>query len=289
MKQISATALSKERGIETSELFRILSNNNWIYKKDDKWNLTNEGRMAGGDIKYNPKFGEYIVWPINIDLNQTTDYSETLNVTKIGDQYNISRQKVNLFLSELGWIEKDKGGWICTEPGLKNGAIQMEAKNGKPYVVWSKELINNKHFIRLINEATGNVDDLVIEEKKLNETDDFRKKFPANYRTPDGHYVRSRAEVIIDDFLYKNGIAHAYERKLNIDEEMYCDFYIPSQKLYIEYWGLEENEKYAERKKVKLDLYSKYKFKLIEINNNDIENLEEKLASKLRKHNIIVD
>ncbi len=101
--------------------------------------------------------------------------------------------------------------------------------------------------------------------------------------------MRSRAEVIIDDFLYKNGIAHAYERKLNIDEELYCDFYIPSQKLYIEFWGLEENERYAERKKIKLGLYAKYKFKLIEINNNDLENLEEKLASKLRKHNIVVD
>lgn len=30
---------------------------------------------------------------------------------------------------------------------------------------------------------------------------------------------------------------------------MYWDFYIPSEKLYIEFWGLEENEKYAERKK----------------------------------------
>jgi very-short-patch-repair endonuclease len=289
MKQISATALSKERNIETKELFKILTDKKWIYKKNNSWHLTKEGRMAGGDVKYNPKFGEYIVWPSNIDLNQTTDYKETLTVTKIGEQFDISRQKVNLFLSELGWIEKGKGGWVTTNAGNKNGAIQMEAKNGKPYVVWNQNLLNNKHFNRLISEATGNIDVAIQEEKQINESDDFRKKFPANYRTPDGHYVRSRAEVMIDDFLYKNGIVHAYERKLNIDEDMYCDFYIPSHKLYIEFWGLEENEQYAERKKIKKELYAKYNFKLIEIDNNDIENLDEKLASKLRSHEIIVD
>ena len=108
-------------------------------------------------------------------------------------------------------------------------------------------------------------------------------------RTPDGHYVRSRAEILIDDFLYKNGIVHAYERRVNIDEEMYCDFYIPSQKLYVEFWGLEENSQYAARKKRKLELYSKYGLKLIEVNNSDLENLDEILASKLRQHNIVVD
>jgi len=289
MKKVSTTALAKERQIGASELFKVLSLKKWIYRKDSTWHLTNEGRMAGGDIKYTPKFGEYIIWPINIDLNQKTDYKETLSVTKIGEQYGIFGQKVNLFLSELGWIEKDKGGWVSTNAGKQNGAIQMVAKNSKPYVVWGKDLLDNKHFKILINEAKGNVEDYLVEEKQLNESDDFRKKYPPTYRTPDGHMVRSRAEVMIDDFLYKNKIVHAYERKLNIDEEMYCDFYIPEKKLYIEFWGLEENEKYLDRKKTKLDLYAKYKFNLIEINNNDMENLDEKLASKLRKHNINVD
>lgn len=288
MKLISTTALAKERGIETKELFGILIKNGWLYKKDDQWILTKEGRMAGGDTQYNPKYGEYIVWPFNLDLNQNLDYKETLNASKIGQHFNISNQKINLYLSELGWIEKGKGGWICTQAGLKNGAIQMEAMNGKPYVVWDKEIINNKHLLREIKGVSGEEETQNFEEKIV-KSDDFRKKFPANLRTPDGHYVRSRAEIMIDDFLYKNGIVHAYERKLNIDEDMYCDFYIPSKKLYIEFWGLEENEKYLERKKKKLELYAKYKFNLIEINNDDLSNLDEILAAKLRKYEIIVD
>jgi phage antirepressor YoqD-like protein len=288
MKQLSTTALAKKRNIESKELFKILSNKKWIYKKDEKWQLTREGRLAGGDTKYNPKFGEYIIWPSNLDYTKTIDSKSKLNASKIGEHFNISSQKINLYLSELGWIEKDKGGWVTTNSGKKNGANQLEAMNGKPYVVWSNEILSNKHLIREIQGATGDEEYQKVTKSESN-SDDFRKKFPANLRTPDGHYVRSRAEILIDDFLYKNGIVHAYERRVNIDEEMYCDFYIPTQKLYIEFWGLEENEQYAERKNKKLELYAKYNLKLIEVNNSDIENLDENLASKLRKHNIIVD
>jgi hypothetical protein len=288
MKKLSTTALAKERNVESKELFKVLSEKKWIYKKDEKWNLTKEGRLAGGDLKYNPKFGEYIVWPSNIDYNKSIDSSSKINASKIGEHFSISSQKVNLFLSELGWIEKDKGGWVVTRSGRKNGGNQLEAMNGKPYVVWNEEVLNNKHLIREVEELSGEMEDPTLTTQDSNH-DDFRKKFPANFRTPDGHYVRSRAEILIDDFLYKNGIVHAYERRVNIDEEMYCDFYIPSQKLYVEFWGLEEDSKYAARKKRKLELYSKYGLKLIEVNNSDLENLDEILASKLRQHNIVVD
>lgn len=239
-------------------------------------------------MTYNPQYGEFIVWPADLDLDQKTDYSATLNATKIAEQFGITSQKLNLYFSEIGWIEKDQGGWIATDLGRKNGAIQMEAQNGKPYVVWDAKITDNKHLVHEIHGATGD-QQYQKEEEQTKDSDDFRKKYPANLRTPDGHYVRSRAEILIDDFLYKNGIVHAYERKLNIDEEMYCDFYIPTQKVYIEYWGLEEDRQYLARKKRKLALYAKYNFRLIELNEADIENLDERLAAKLRKHKIIVD
>lgn len=62
MKLISTTALAQERNIERNELFKILTDNGWLYKKDGKWHLIKEGRMAGGDARYNPKYGEYVVW-----------------------------------------------------------------------------------------------------------------------------------------------------------------------------------------------------------------------------------
>lgn len=288
MKYVSTSALAKEKDIDAKELFKELKNKGWIYKKGDKWQLTKDGRVAGGDVKYNPKFGEYVVWPLNLDINQSVDSKEMLNATKIGERFGISNKKVNLYLSDLGWINKDRGGWILSKSGKKNSGHQLEAKNGTPYCLWGSDLVDNKHFKRTVSIGEG-----TYEEKKaaLNESekfDDFRKKYPAEKRTSDGHYVRSRAELLIDNFFYRNGIVHAYEKKVNIDEPMYCDFYLPGKKIYVEFWGLEENAQYIERKKKKLALYSKYELTLIELADPDLENLDEVLETKLRKLGIVV-
>ncbi|WP_199302787.1 hypothetical protein [Oscillatoria sp. FACHB-1406] len=101
--------------------------------------------------------------------------------------------------------------------------------------------------------------------------------------------MRSRAEVIVDNYLYIAGIAHAYERKLPIDEEVYCDFYIPKEKVYIEYWGYDQNPDYLARKQEKLRIYNQNNFNLIELSDEDIKNLDDCLPQKLRTFGIIVD
>ncbi|MCX6666079.1 MAG: hypothetical protein NT038_08510 [Euryarchaeota archaeon] len=117
-----------------------------------------------------------------------------------------------------------------------------------------------------------------VEEEENN----FRTKFPANFRTEDGHMVRSKAEQIIDNWLYHKGIVHAYERRVPIEDEVYCDFFIPlGQKVWIEYWGLEE-EKYLKRKELKKGFYEKNQKKLIELVDKDIENLDDVMPKKLR-------
>lgn len=110
----------------------------------------------------------------------------------------------------------------------------------------------------------------------------FRDKFKATIRAEDGHMVRSRAEKMIDDWLYHKGIVHAYERRVPIEEEVYCDFFIPiGQKVWIEFWGLKE-EKYLKRKELKKQFYKKHNKHLIELTNKDIENLDDILPIKLR-------
>jgi hypothetical protein len=114
----------------------------------------------------------------------------------------------------------------------------------------------------------------------------FFTKTLLRFRTADGHYVRSRAEMLIDNWLYMSEIVHAYERKLPVEEDVYCDFYLPIGKVYIEYWGLENDERYAARKKVKIDIYNKYGFNLIEIDDTDIQNLDDVLPRKLLRFGI---
>jgi len=110
----------------------------------------------------------------------------------------------------------------------------------------------------------------------------FKDKFKPDIRADDGHMVRSKAEKIIDDWLYRNKIAHAYERKVPIDEEMFCDFYIPQGKIWIEYWGLDE-EKYIKRKDLKKRLYEKNNYHLIELFDEDIIILDDVMPKKLKK------
>lgn len=125
-------------------------------------------------------------------------------------------------------------------------------------------------------------------ETELNDAEeiDFRKKFEANYRTKSGHYVRSRAEAMIADWLYGEYLAFAYEKRVPIEEDIYCDFFIPIKKIYIEFWGFEENDKYIKRKKKKLEIYQKYDLNLIEIDNNTINNLDDFLPKELLKFGI---
>ena len=114
----------------------------------------------------------------------------------------------------------------------------------------------------------------------------FREKFKANHRAVDGHMVRSKAEMLIDNWLYAAEIVHAYERKLPIKEEVYCDFYIPTKKIYIEYWGLENDPKYAKRKAIKKNIYKKYDFTLVELTDDDIFNLDDVLPKMLLEHGV---
>jgi hypothetical protein len=101
--------------------------------------------------------------------------------------------------------------------------------------------------------------------------------------------VRSRAEVIIDNLLYQYGLVHAYERKIIIgDEEVLSDFYLPAGKVYIEFWGLENDSRYLERKKKKIEFYKKNEIPLIELNDEDILNLDDHLPRKLKNYGIKV-
>lgn len=299
MEYVSTTSLANELDLSANELFAKLKALGWIDKRNDKWVLTELGKQKGGQTRSNPKFGEYVVWPenISIDNGASKEKSKYLNATAIGKHFNLSSQRLNLILSELGWIEKDLAGWTITKLGKNVGGKQYEHEtSGGSYVLWPENILENKSLKQVFNENTpekettktttySNQPEIVISSHTEN---NFREKFEAKHRTKDGHYVRSRAEVIIDDTLYDYGLVHAYEKKIPIEEEIYTDFYLPNGKVYIEFWGLENDPKYSERKKKKLEIYQKYDLKLIELTDSDILNLDDHLPKKLLKFGIKV-
>ena len=219
-----------------------------------------------------------------------------LSATKISEKlalhnHNIHRNNVNRILAELGLLTKEKNGWLVTRRGASFGAVQKtDSETGNTYVVWSESILENQVFIQTIAEYVSSSNPESNTAKAIEEQG-FRNKFrtQANLRTTDGHWVRSKAEVMIDNWLYMAELVHAYERRLPIEEEMYCDFYVPAGKVYIEYWGLENNPEYAERKKAKKSLYQKYEFKLIELSDTEIRNLDDYLPRMLLNFGVVVN
>jgi hypothetical protein len=302
----SARQISNNNGIELDDVSRYLLANELIVIEHGQWILTEKGRKIGGKVSKAKNGKEYILWPdtLKIELaskgGQQHDNNREKNwagskllVSKIAEQYGIQPNKINQILSELGWIDKDPIlGWRATAFGVKLGAIEKEhPTSGFHYVMWPKEILENKILNSVIEGIKAQIDQeseddkrRIAEEKIVK----FRQDLPGTYRTKDGHWVRSRAEVIIDDALYYYEIPHAYERKLPVEEAVYSDFYLPQVKVYIEFWGMEEDPKYAERKKIKREIYQKYNLDWIELSDTHIRNLDDHLPRMLLQYGVRV-
>lgn len=291
-KFLSTTALSKELKISSKEVFKLLSDNELVSREDNNWILTDKGKTKGGIVKSHAQYGSYIAWTEEMKndpiFSTIVSDSNLLTSTSLGKHFGISKFRINPILSELGLVQKGVKGWTVTSLGKLMGGKQFEYdKTGIPYVCWAESILTKKSIISSFKEIQGESTTEVAGDQNGSEAEvGFREKFEAKHRSADGHYVRSRAEMLIDNWLYMSEIVHAYERKLPIEEDVYCDFYLPVGKVYIEFWGLENDPKYNERKKKKLSIYEKYGFNLIEINDEDIQNLDDILPKRLLKFDI---
>jgi predicted nuclease of restriction endonuclease-like RecB superfamily len=126
---------------------------------------------------------------------------------------------------------------------------------------------------------------IIHKENDINNID-VRKKWEAMHQCDDGHYVRSYSEVIIDNWLYNNGYVHAYEKSVfmpkNPEETVISDFYLPQGNVYIEFWGLSD-DKYLNRKDVKIKLYEQNNINLINLTEEDIKRLNDILPRLIYK------
>ncbi|MBU0628278.1 MAG: hypothetical protein KKC75_03755 [Nanoarchaeota archaeon] len=96
------------------------------------------------------------------------------------------------------------------------------------------------------------------------------------FQAKDGHFLRSRAEKLIDDKLNSLGVGHIVEKKI-ANSRYKCDWYLPDFDVYIEYWGLSGKESYDKRKDKKIRIYKNNGLKLISLYPNKTDKLERKL------------
>jgi predicted RNA binding protein YcfA (HicA-like mRNA interferase family) len=294
LDKISTTALSKLCSMSSKELFAQLENTGWIVRLDNEWELTQSGREQGGEVKKSDKFGMYIVWPAQmkvegVDSAMVAYNQDTLlSASNIAELVALTARQVNMLLSELGWMSRHRKGWTLTPQGNALGGVQKENyKTAIPYVLWPAGFVHSRALERSVKAFKGDLGQAL----GLNDTADkntviFRQKYPANFRTADGHYVRSKAEMLIDNWLYMAGVTHAYERALPIEEDHYSTFYLPVGNIYIEYWGSEDAAHSEKIKQNKLDIYNKYNLNLTKLVESDVQHLDSVMPRLLLKHGI---
>lgn len=202
--------------------------------------------------------------------------------------------QINRVLKDLGWIERSgKSGWKPTQQGLSLKAkAQRHTQNHVDFVLWPADITKSRVLQRAIAELVSieqqSAPATTVEEPPAPDyvKPSFTEKYPAPLRTSDGHMVRSQGEIIIDNWLYEHRIVHSYERLVPIEEQMRCDFYLPEIGecgVYVEYWGMESNSQYKQRKQNKIKLYKANGLALIEIHAKDIGNLDDVLQPELIK------
>jgi len=284
MTKLSTTQLAKKLGFQSKELFGLLLEKGWIKKSDDKWLLTAKGEFEQGSYRQSDKFGQYIVWPESLVEHPLFKAQEDkpLTVTRLGEFYELPRRRVNLLLSELGWIKRYLKGWQVTAQGeAVGGRQQTDQQSGVPYVVWPRTLRDNPDWCNALQRFQDNLSPSI-------HTD-------ATCVALDGHGLRSAGEVRIDNWLYMAEIAHACYRPLPLlytGEEgidgtspLTSDFYLPQGKVYIEYWGHSDSA-YLKQKMRKRELYQQYQLNLIELEENDLDALDTLLPRELLKYGI---
>lgn len=303
MKKISTSALAKDMNISSKELFLKLESEwyiefktKWVFWKEEIKILTKKWITSWWEIRKSEKYGEYIIWPEDFQISTTKIQQWFLNAWQLAEKFSISARKMNQIISELWWIEKNIKWWAITKfwENLWGKELTIQ-KTWATYVKWPSNILENKSLVSSIKweDRSKQNEEKIINHGNSLTTNNFREKFPAQYRTKDGHNVRSRWELLIDNALYEYWLPHAYERKLPIEEDVYSDFYIPAKNgtkaVYIEYWGIENQVKYEDRKDVKKSIYEKYHLDLIELDNHHIDNLDDYLPRMLLKYWINVD
>ena len=109
-------------------------------------------------------------------------------------------------------------------------------------------------------------------------------KVATSFKCLDGHVVRSKGELIIDNHLHRLGIEHEYENTIRVRGMLIkFDWYLPKNKIYIEYWGYHGKD-YMKRKEEKLRLYRKGKLKLISVEDIMLKDIYTNLEEELNKY-----
>lgn len=150
-------------------------------------------------------------------------------------------------------------------------------------IEWAVQIYNHGDWEKSTNTSVPDYRNKVSDDTII----DPRRKYTAEYRCDNGVYVRSVSELCIANWLYANRIVFEYERAIDFGgDTAHCDFYLPVQNVYVEFWGMINDEQYIAYKQWKEPLYAKYGYKLVSLYPGDLKNLRDQFSLKLKELNL---
>lgn len=170
-----------------------------------------------------------------------------------------------------------------TEPKEQKGIVKCIAcgKETKAGFLFCPSCYKKYVDKKLLVEITNCRDITILD-------DSYEGKFTCT----DGHIVKSKSEMIIDNWLFDHSIPHAYEKKLPIDadesHDLHPDFCLPAYNgnqddVYIEYWGYNEsNIRYTESKNYKMKIYKQLNTTVICLEEKDMMDISASMSRKLK-------
>ena len=186
----------------------------------------------------------------------------------------------------------DCGAWHNANEECKCAVKEQKTKQTKATIeetitsdltcIICGEPSNGKHFCYACYKQFANKI-LYIKVSKCKDFEKLESEYESDFVCEDGHLVKSPYEKIIDNWLYQEGIHHAYEKKIDIDKDkdLTPDFYIPEyngkKDIYVEFWGYDEsNKKYQQRKEYKTKIYPELvkrdNITVVYLNRKEVEN-----------------
>lgn len=133
--------------------------------------------------------------------------------------------------------------------------------------------------------------ELLVKINNCKDIEILDESYEGHYTCDDGHIVKSKSERDIDNYLFENGIPHAYERAFIPESDpsivLKPDFTLPNyngsgKDVIVEHWGYNENNiEYTKSKKYKINIYKKENVTVISTTEKDIQDYKVSLKRKL--------
>lgn len=109
------------------------------------------------------------------------------------------------------------------------------------------------------------------------------------FKTKTGHLVKTRAEMMIANFLFDNNLLFQYNIVATWadKDDFRASFYIPKLDLYIDHHPYDYLKEYQKVMKAKMKDYDKHKKKHIYISSEDEKNIEEAIKLKMKPYIVL--